>query len=382
MLHGAIGASGLAGASLVGVGLLDPTYALAPRVRLFLDKAAYDPGQTMTLKLKETVRRPLRARVSDSTGTVWHKIVKSDGKQVWTATAQHPGTGIVTLIAKRSDGRVFRRAVAYSVSGGAPPTPVATTLIGMSAPADLWDARVSAVGPGLAARRIFADLGSGATSQIKLVEEAHAAGMLPVVSYKVAGDIAGAVNGDYNAVAEQAAIKLASYGRPTAVSFWHEPNGDLTGAQYVAASKQLLPFFKRGELRVGPILNGWLLDNQLDTFGSYCPDELFALWDWVGIDTYESGTMESPGPRKPADRIPALAAYVKSRGYSLPLGVGEYNGYSAQTITDAGEALLSTPGVWFGCIWNSTGDKGFVLSGDRLDAFQQTLADPRSADPS
>ena len=65
-------------------------------------------------------------------------------------------------------------------------------------------------------------------------------------------------------MAEQAAAKLASYGRPTAVTFWHEPYGDMTGAQYVAASKQLLPHFKRGELRVGPILNGWLLDNQVD----------------------------------------------------------------------------------------------------------------------
>ena len=71
---------------------------------------------------------------------------------------------------------------------------------------------------GLAARRIFADLANGATSQIKLVEEAHAAGMLPVISYKVGGDVAGAVNGEFNAVAEQAAAKLASYGRPTAVS--------------------------------------------------------------------------------------------------------------------------------------------------------------------
>jgi hypothetical protein len=257
-----------------------------------------------------------------------------------------------------------------------------TPLIGMSSPVSVWDQRVAAVGPGLAARRIFADLGGGATSQLRLVEQAHAAGMLPVVSYKVGGDVAGAVKGKYNAVAEQAAAKLASYGLPTAVTFWHEPYGDLTGAQYVAASKQLLPIFKRGELRVGPILNGWLLDNKLSTFASYCPDSLFEIWDWMGIDTYESGTMESPGARKPAERIPALAKYVASRGFDLPLGVGEYNGYSAQTIADAGEALLGTPNVWFGCVWNSTDGKGITLTGDRLSAFQETLSDPRSADPS
>jgi hypothetical protein len=257
-----------------------------------------------------------------------------------------------------------------------------TPIIGMSSPASLWDQRVREVGSGLAARRIFADLGSGATSQIRLVEQAHAAGMMPVISYKVGGDVAGAASGRFNAVAEQAAAKLASYDRPTAVTFWHEPHGDMTPAQYAAASKQLLPIFKRGKLRVGPLLNGWLLDRQLATFASYCPDELFAIWDWMGIDTYESGTMEAPGARKPADRIPVLAEYVKSRGYALPLGVGEYNGYSAETIAAAGEALLSTPNVWFGCVWNSTGGKGVTLSGDRLQAFQQTLADPRSAEPS
>ena len=141
----------------------------------------------------------------------------------------------------------------------------------MSAPPRDWDQRVSEVGAGLGARRIFADLASGATSQIKLVQATHAAGMLPVISYKVGGDIAGAVAGKYNAVAEQAAAKLASYGLPTAVTFWHEPHNDMTTAQYVAASKQLLPIFKQGELRVGPLLNGFLLDRQQSVFAAVLP---------------------------------------------------------------------------------------------------------------
>jgi hypothetical protein len=256
-----------------------------------------------------------------------------------------------------------------------------TPLIGMSSPASVWAQRVQAVGPGLAARRIFADLGSGATSQIRLVEQALAAGMLPVISYKVGGDAAGAAAGRFNAVAEQAATKLASYDRPIAVSFWHEPHGDLTPAQYVAASKQILPAFKRGKLRVGPILNGWLLDRQQATFGSYAPDEMFGIWDWFGIDTYESGTRAAPGPRKPADRIHALSKYLKRRGFDIAMGVGEYNGYSAKTIAAAGEALLSTPNVWFGCMWNADGDKGWELTGRRLAAFRDTLADPRSQNP-
>jgi hypothetical protein len=269
-------------------------------------------------------------------------------------------------------------AITPTTGGG---TASRAPMIGMSAPAKVWSERVKAVGSGLAARRIFGDLGSGANSQIKLVEQAHAAGMMPVISYKVGGDAAGAAAGKFNAVAEQAAAKLASYDLPTAVTFWHEPYGDMTPAQYVAASKQLLPIFKRGQLKVGPLLNGWLLDNKQSTFASFAPDELFEIWDWVGIDTYESGTMSNPGSRKPADRIPVLRKFVDSRGYNHPLGIGEYNGYSAKTIADAGNAILSTPNVWFGCMWNSTGGKGWELTGDRLEAFKGTLSDKRAAAP-
>jgi hypothetical protein len=263
----------------------------------------------------------------------------------------------------------------------APAPVVGATLIGMSAPGGVWSQRVGEVGPGLAARRIFGDLGSGATSQLKLVEQAHRAGLLPVISYKVGGDAAGAVSGKFNAVAKQAAAQLAAFDLPTAVTFWHEPYGDMTGAEYAAASEQILPYFKQGKLRVGPLLNGWLLDNQQSTFASYCPDRLFDLWDWFGIDTYESGTFAAPGKRKPADRIPAMVSHLKSRGHDLPLGVGEYNGYSAATISAAGNALMSTPNVWFGCVWNSTGGKGEILTGERLSAFRTTLSDKRSALP-
>jgi hypothetical protein len=384
---GAAGASALLGASLVvGDDLLGSASA-APVKKVFarLEKKRYRAGEVMTLKLFERLAPGRRIRVTDTTGARWRRVARNGRLQKWQATATGRGPGKVTVHVLWPDGRVvrskhYRARVHYHVDGpGA--TVLGAAVIGMSAPASQWDQRVREVGPGLAARRIYADLSQGATSQIKLVEQAHAAGMLPVISYKVGGDIAGAMSGKYNAVAEQAAAKLASFGLPTAVSFWHEPNPDVTGAEYAAASKQLLPIFRRGELRVGPILNGWLLDNREADFAAYCPDELFGLWDWFGIDTYESGTMANPGNNKPADRIPALRKFLSSRGHSLPLGVGEYNGFSAATIAAAGEALMSTPNVWFGCLWNSSGGKGVPLSGDRLAAFQRTLADPRSAAP-
>jgi hypothetical protein len=379
LLRASAGASGLAGASLVGAGLFEPSSAGFPRIEFFPNRTHFEVGETMKLTLKEEVRRPLHVRASDSSGTVWRKTFKNDRRQVWVATATKPGTGVVTIVMKRSDGRVFRRAVAYTV--GTVAAPPAKPIIGMSAPADAWAERAAAVGGGIAARRIYADLAAGYLSQMKSVEQAHADGMLPVISYKVGGDVAGAVNGAYNAVAEQAAAKLASYGKPTSVSFWHEPNKDLSPADHVAASKQILPYFKRGELKVGPILNGFLLDNQVDTFAAFTPDEMFGIWDYVGIDTYEGGTADNPGPRKPADRIYGLRSYLSSRGYTHPIAVGEYNGYSAATIAAAGEALLTTPSVWFGICWNASADVDWVLSGDRLAAFQGTLADPRAADP-
>ena len=38
----------------------------------------------------------------------------------------------------------------------------------------------------------------------------------------------------------------------------------------------------------GSLFDGWLLDNQVDAFAFYCPDDLFGVWDWFGIDTYEA----------------------------------------------------------------------------------------------
>ena len=199
------------------------------------------------------------------------------------------------------------------------------------------------------------------------------------ISYKVGGDIDGAVSGKFNAVAEQAATRLASYGLPTAVTFWHEPNPDVSGAQYVAASKQLLPIFKRGELRVGPLLNGWLLDNQMATWSAYCPDDSSVSGTgWVSTPTRAGLPSGRAGSSPPTGSL----RWRRSRG---PAGSTcrwrwvSTTGTAPQTIAQAGETLLSTPNVWFGCVFNSDyGAKGDVLDGDRLTAFRGTLADPRS----
>lgn len=388
LTSGAVGTTVMVGGSLIGAPnlLSSAAGASSKKIRAKLNRETYETGQRMVLRIDTDLKHARKIRVIDSSGVRWKRVKKGPHRQKWTAVASRPGSGTVRVRVERPNGRFvgntrYRARVDYRVTGRSPIDLAGGTLIGMSAPAALWDERVAQVGPGLAARRIFGDLADGASSQMKLVAAAHAAGMLPVVSYKVGGDAAGAASGRFDAVAEQAAANLASFGLPTAVAIWHEPNPDITGAEFAAIQRRLLPIFKRAGLRVGPILNGWLLDNQQDLFASYCPDDLFDLWDWVGIDTYEAGTAANPGKRKPADRIPALRRFVTSRGSDLPLGVGEYNGFSGETIAATGEALLSTPNVWFGCLWNATGDKGFELTGDRLAAFQASLADSRSAEP-
>jgi hypothetical protein len=202
--------------------------------------------------------------------------------------------------------------------------------------------------------------------------------MMPVVSYKVPNvDTAG--TGGYDAWVATAKKNLESFGKKTVVAVHHEPHGDMTPAQYVKMNERMLPLFRSPLLKVGPILNGWLLDKQVAVFDSYTSPALFSIYDYFAIDTYEGGTIDAPALPKPADRIPLLVKYLASKGRSdLRIGVGEYNGYSYDTIKAAGDAILSTPQVWFGCMWNSTIGKGYVLTGDRLRAFKETLADPRA----
>lgn len=252
-------------------------------------------------------------------------------------------------------------------------------IIGMSSPAGDWSTRLGQVGTaGITARRIFAQLNSTASDQVDLIEDAHEAGMIPVVSFKIPS-VATGKSGGYDAWVERLADRLEAYDRPTTVTFHHEPNGDMVGADFASIWRRYLPILSRGKVKAGPFVNGWLLDNQLATFASYAPDDLLAAWDWFGIDTYESGTIEAPGDKTPASRLPKLKAFVASRGFAgKPLGIGEYNGYSGTTIAAAGEAFLADPQVLFACMWNATTGKGHVLEGARLTAFRGTLADSRT----
>lgn len=261
----------------------------------------------------------------------------------------------------------------------APTSPVTPKVIGMSAPASLWAQRLSEVGRcGVEARRIFADLQSDGRDQSNLIEQTVAAGMMPVISYKVPS-VSAMIAGDYDQWMTALKNYLNGLGVQVTATFWHEPHGDMTAAEFRQASQKFLNRVKATNVAVGPILNGWLLDNQVATFASYTNTSLLTGWDFVAVDSYQNGTASSPGNRMPARAIPALADWLDGKGYpNKPIGLGEYNGHTAAAITEAGETILSTPEVWFGLAWNSTAGAFSPLEGDRLTAYKNTKADPRA----
>ena len=250
----------------------------------------------------------------------------------------------------------------------------------MSAPSNLWDQRIKEVGAcGVQARRVFASLDSTGKNQSSIIQQAVKAGMMPVISYKVP-NVDTLISGGYDSWLKATKNYLDSLDVQVTVTFWHEPHGDVDPADFRAGSQKFLTLMKAPDIAVGPILNGWLLDNKVSTFASFTSPSLLSQWDFVAVDSYQSGTAEAPGDKLPARAVPLLAKWMDDQGYpNKPIGLGEYNGHTAKAIAAAGEAILSTPEAWFGLAWNSDTDTYSPLTGDRLTEFQKTKADARAA---
>ena len=284
----------------------------------------------------------------------------------------------VTVTVTDASGNVSAPASAsWTVGGGAP-----LKVIGMSAPDAEWSQRLSEVGSnGIRARRIFGDLTAAGNDRASIITAAHAANMMPVMSYKVPS-VANAITGSYDAWAQTAATYLNSFNKPTAVTIWHEPRGDMTPAQFVQLHTRLMPIFAaKPNLTVGPVLNGFLLDtaNGRTEFAQYTSPALFGIWDWFGMDVYQTGDAASPGPIGPGDRIQPCVDFLTGLGQTgFPILIGEFNAFSAANITEAMNEILDEPSVQTALLFNSsTGAKGVVLTGSMLTAFQTGKADPR-----
>lgn len=290
--------------------------------------------------------------------------------------------GLVTATAVLGTTPVLSADAARPAKAPSAVTAPAPKVVGMSAPASLWSKRLGEVGScGVEARRVFASLQSNGRAQSTVIEQAKAAGMMPVISYKVPS-VATLVAGGYDAWLTATRSYLDSLDVPVTVTFWHEPHNDMDPADFRAGSQKFLDLMRSPttpDIKVGPILNGWLLDNKVSTFASYTSKTLLSQWDFVAVDSYQSGTASQPGTKLPARAVPLLASWMDQQGFpDKPIGLGEYNGFTAAAIKAAGEAILSTPEVWFGLAWNSEGSSYAPLTGDRITAFKATKADARA----
>jgi hypothetical protein len=294
----------------------------------------------------------------------------------------------ITVTARDGAGATSSKSIGVTLVD----PPAAPQVIGYWAPATDWSTRLAVVGAsGVKARRVYAQLSSAGTNQQAQIAAAIGAGMLPVVTYKPPKlsnnqpDLAGALAGAYDAYAQTTAAYLDSLGVPVAVGIWHEPEDDMSAAQFLALQRRLVPFFAaKPLLKVGvPFLHGWELDTTANRalFETYIADDLLAngSYDFFGIDSYQTGSQASPGSITPDQRIDPLLSILAARGApNMPIAVGEYNAWTTAGIQAAGEKFLSTPQLWFACMFDDTQGVSLQLSGARLDAYKATKSDPRS----
>jgi len=266
------------------------------------------------------------------------------------------------------------------------PAPVALTSIGMSSPRSLWPQRLAEVGPdGVTSQRIYCDVTStGISSNLDRITTALAEGRTPVVSLKPSDrNIDAWGSSARDSWVTQAADQLQALGGRILVADWHEPSDDMTGPEYMDFQRRHLPILgARPNLETYTINHGWLLDRQASKFAESLPLELVDLVDYAGIDTYQSGTMASPGPLEPHHRIAAFVDYLTGLGRpDKPVVIGEYSAYTAAALARAGDAILATPNVRFALLFNSDqGGKGepLVPGTERMAAYRATKADDRA----
>ena len=134
-----------------------------------------------------------------------------------------------------------------------PPT---KALLGMSSPNNLWDQRVSEVGSGLQARRLFF---TGFDASISLAQQACDAGLYPIMSFKTGSySWAQVAAGNADAALKALNARLAALTCDVFVAVHHEPAQDGVAADWAAMQVHALPILGVGaDVKVGVIGNGW-----------------------------------------------------------------------------------------------------------------------------
>lgn len=265
-------------------------------------------------------------------------------------------------------------------SSGGSTTPVSTAneKFGMSAPTNLWSQRLSEVGSAhINFRRLFyQEFGDSLTR----VSESINAGMTPVISWKTgsyswAQVAAGAADADLQSLVTRLnAIPGKKY-----LVIHHEPAGDGTAQDFVAMQLHALPILKTAnQASVGIVANGWWWSAQNQGYtdaeiANWIPTSLKNISDFIAADTYQDDQQVEDGSVK-ASR---LAAWAKRTGGVSALGIGEFNGFTAASITNVMNVVKAEPLFKWALVWNSgPSGLGTPLEGARLQAFINAKATP------
>jgi hypothetical protein len=112
----------------------------------------------------------------------------------------------------------------------------------------------------------------------------------------------------------------------------------------------------------------------------WLPTDVLRASEIVASDTYQGGTTADIGENAGV-KIARMSAWATRVGVPR-LGIGEYNGLDAASITAAGNAILADNRYVFAAIFNSSHNNrpgvDWTLTGDRLTAFKATVARARA----
>lgn len=256
----------------------------------------------------------------------------------------------------------------------------ARTVIGMATPVAQWNARLAEVGP-VKARRLFGEL-DAPDRLVALTTSETQAGRLPVLSVKVPlNDWRGMGDGRYDGMLHALGRRLhdaTSGGLRPFLAVHHEPQGDGSPTDYAHMQRRALSILgEYANLDVGVIVNGFWFSPKAqglpDTeVAQWLPQDVLDLCETVACDTYHGGTTAAPG-ESAAPKVRGFSAWATRLGLDS-LGLGEWNGLTAQAILDTGDAIAADPRFRFACVYNSEANNrdgvSWVLTGDRLTAFQ------------
>ena len=192
--------------------------------------------------------------------------------------------------------RAAATAPAPTKSATATKPPAASSgkaLLGMSAPLQFWNKRVSEVGSGLQARRLFF---TSFDASLGKAQDTCNAGLYPVMSFKTGGySWAQVASGDADAALQALHSRLAALTCAGFAAVHHEPAKDGAAADWAAMQVHALPILggpAGGNIKVGVTGNGWwwsankkgLSDAEI---AAYITPGVKAVSDVIAGDTYQ-----------------------------------------------------------------------------------------------